>query len=115
MNTRSVAASRRSSKPFPEQHLNRALKVASVTTGTGTSGSCGGRMFAIGFAGISPSAMHHFTNCWMLLKRTEAVAGVQRASWSSMKDSIDSRLSRATSVVIPAVKRKSSSKRRDST
>ena len=53
------AVSRRSSKSVPSQVASRARRFSGRSTSGGSSGTCGGRMLAIGDALISPSSTSH--------------------------------------------------------
>jgi hypothetical protein len=63
-NNRMIAVSRRGTKSFPSQVARSARSWSSVRTGTGVSGTCGGRMRFIGEWLISSSRTIQPKNCW---------------------------------------------------
>ena len=64
ISSRISAASRLFSNEVPLQVATRRVMSASDSTGTGTSGTAGGFILAIGLSAISPSDSSHFHICW---------------------------------------------------
>ena len=73
------AASRRSLNRRPSQARRRALTASSRRSGTGSSGTRGGRMRAIGEVSVSPSSVSQSKKRFSARWRFRAVFGRQRA------------------------------------
>ena len=82
-NSRMIAVSRRSVKPDPLHAASSALSGSRDSTGTGSSGTFGACIPAIGSAGSSSSAVSHLVNCCSDRYRNATVAGFHRAAWSA--------------------------------
>ena len=108
---RSMTTSRRSSNVGPSHAFSSFRSSLSETTGTGTSGTAGGFIRAIGSAGISPSPVSHLNSCWRLRYLTAAVVGFQRSRVSPINVSMWSRVMLATDVTPKLSRRKESSSR----
>jgi hypothetical protein len=81
-----IAASRRSSNLVPSHAFNKRRNSSSPTTGTRSSGTCGGDILAMGNAEISSSSTAYLKNCCRDRYRTAAVAGRNSCSCASMND-----------------------------
>jgi len=67
--------SRREAKSRPSTDFSSRRRSSSDTTGTGFSGTTGGRILAIGLSVSSSSSTSQAKNCCNARKRLEAVAG----------------------------------------
>lgn len=85
-------------KLLPEQVATRARSRSAESTGTGRSGTIGGRIFSIGLApASSPSSASQPKSCCSDRNRTDAVDGERDSIRCVMKSATWSRVTSSTS------------------
>ncbi len=84
-----MAVSRRASKVLAEQVARMALTWSSVNTGTGLSGTLGGRILSMGEWGISPSSSSHRKSCCRLRYRLATVLAERPAFREVFQEGLD--------------------------